>query len=481
MENNLHKHHNNLMEGRVDWIMVILYGVLVLGGWLNIYAAVYDESHASIFDLGQRYGMQLIWIAVSAFLGFSILLIDAKYYHVLAYPLYWITIVILIGVLFFGKEVNGAKAWIVIGPVALQPTEFVKFTSAITIARYMSSYTFDIHNVKHLARAGLILLLPVVIVLLQNDTGSALVYGSFLFMFYREGLNGWIYVALIMVILLFVFSFLLEPVTLLVVLLLVCVVGEGISNGYWRSKVIYVAGVTLTTLLIYMLMPFIPAVEVSLHSALMAAVGLSLPIAFMYAYRRKLRNIYTFVLLFFGSLAFTYTIDYAFDNVLQTHQQKRVLDLLGLESDLKGWGYNVNQSKIAIGSGGFFGKGFLEGTQTKFNFVPEQSTDFIFCTVGEEFGFLGSGALVILFGLLIIRLIRMGERQMEPFGRIYCYCVASIFFFHVLINIGMTIGLMPVIGIPLPFFSYGGSSMIAFTILLFVAIRLDLSKNELTQ
>ena len=187
-----------------------------------------------------------------------------------------------------------------------------------------------------------------------------------------------------------------------------------------------------------------------------------------------------FVLFFFGSLAFTYSIDYAFDNILQTHQQKRILDLLGLESDLKGWGYNVNQSKIAIGSGGFSGKGFLEGTQTKFNFVPEQSTDFICCTVGEEWGFLGSALVIVLFGILSLRLVRMGERQMEPCGRIYCYCDASIFFFHVLVNIGMTIGLMPVIGIPLPFFSYGGSSMIAFTVLLFVAIRLDSAKNELT-
>ena len=210
----------------------------------------------------------------------------------------------------------------------------------------------------------------------------------------------------------------------------------------------------------------------------MIAAVLSVGAVVAYAYRYKIHNILTFTLLFFGSLGFTYTIDYAFQH-LQIHQQKRILDLLGLESDLKGWGYNVNQSKIAIGSGGFSGKGFLEGTQTKFNFVPEQSTDFIFCTVGEEWGFLGSAVIVVLFTVLILRIIRMGERQMEPFGRIYCYCVASIFLFHVAVNIGMTIGIMPVIGIPLPFFSYGGSSLIAFTILLFVAIKLDASKHEL--
>ncbi len=469
---------NGLTLGRVDWTSVLVYVLLVLMGWLNIYAAVYDESHASIFDLTQRYGMQLVWIGVSAFLAISILLIDDKYYHMLAYPLYWLMLLVLLAVLFFGKEVNGAKAWIVIGPVALQPTELAKFTTSLALARYMSSYSFDIHNLKDLVRVFLILLLPVSIIMMQNDTGSALVYGSFLFMLYREGFNRWVYVALIMVISLFVFSFLLEPAVLLACMVIVCTVAEGATNGDWRGKVIYLAGVALGTLLIYIgaWLAFGPVL--SLYASLLITVILSLPVVLLYAYRSKLRNIFLFVFLFFGSLAFTHTIDYVFDNLLQTHQQKRILDLLGLESDLKGWGYNVNQSKIAIGSGGFSGKGFLEGTQTKYNFVPEQSTDFIFCTVGEEWGFLGSALVVVLFAVLTFRLIKMGERQMEPFGRIYCYCAASIFLFHVLVNIGMTIGIMPVIGIPLPFFSYGGSSLIAFTLLLFVAIRLDMSKQE---
>ena len=242
---------------------------------------------------------------------------------------------------------------------------------------------------------------------------------------------------------------------------------------------IYLAALTLFVSLLYLIV-FLLGGHLSLYAAILIGVVLSLGLVAVYAYRYKIRNILLFVLLFFGSLAFTSTIEYGFNNILQIHQQKRILDLLGLESDLAHWGYNVNQSKIAIGSGGFAGKGFLEGTQTKFNFVPEQSTDFIFCTVGEEWGFLGSAFVILLFCMLIMRLIRMGERQMEPFGRIYCYCVASIFFFHVLVNIGMTIGLMPVIGIPLPFFSYGGSSMIAFTLLLFVAIRLDSAKSELT-
>ena len=467
---------NSLTVGGLDWITILVYTVLVLMGWVNIYAAVYDEAHSSIFDISQRYGMQLIWIGVSAFIAISILLIDDKYYHILAYPLYWFSILVLIGVLLFGKEVNGAKSWL----FGIQPSEFVKFTTALALARYMSSYSFDIRNLKHLLHVAILLGLPVLIVMLQNDTGSALVFGSFLFMLYREGFNGWVYIALIMIISLFIFSFLLEPTALLIVLILVCVVGEGMTNGNWRSKAIYLAGQALGSTLIYTVCQLLLSIDISWYLSILIATTLSIGVVILYAYRYKINNILTFILLFFGSLGFTYTVDYVFNNVLQIHQQKRILDLLGLESDLSHWGYNVNQSKIAIGSGGFSGKGFLEGTQTKFNFVPEQSTDFIFCTVGEEWGFIGSAIVIILFVILILRLIRMGERQQEPFGRIYCYCVASVFLFHITINIGMTIGIMPVIGIPLPFFSYGGSSLIAFTILLFVAIKLDASKhNEL--
>lgn len=465
---------NSLTVGGLDWITILVYTVLVLMGWVNIYAAVYDEAHSSIFDISQRYGMQLIWIGVSAFIAISILLIDDKYYHILAYPLYWFSILVLIGVLLFGKEVNGAKSWL----FGIQPSEFVKFTTALALARYMSSYSFDIRNLKHLLHVAILLGLPVLIVMLQNDTGSALVFGSFLFMLYREGFNGWVYIALIMIISLFIFSFLLEPTALLIVLILVCVVGEGMTNGNWRSKAIYLAELALGSTLIYTVCQLLLSIDISWYLSILIATTLSIGVVILYAYRYKINNILTFILLFFGSLGFTYTVDYVFNNVLQIHQQKRILDLLGLESDLSHWGYNVNQSKIAIGSGGFSGKGFLEGTQTKFNFVPEQSTDFIFCTVGEEWGFIGSAIVIILFVILILRLIRMGERQQEPFGRIYCYCVASVFLFHITINIGMTIGIMPVIGIPLPFFSYGGSSLIAFTILLFVAIKLDASKHN---
>mgnify|MGYP000483502083 FL=1 len=320
---------NRLAVGGVDWVAVLAYVLLVLMGWLNIYAAVYDDAHASIFDVGQRYGMQLVWIGASAFIAVSILLIDDKYYHVLAYPLYWIMILVLVGVLLFGKEVNGAKAWIMLGPVAIQPTEFAKFTTALALARYMSSYTFDIRKPGDLLRAGMIVGLPVLIVILQNDTGSALVYGSFLFMFYREGFNGWVYVALIMIISLFVFSFLLEPVTLLIVLILVCAIGEGVSNGNWKSKVTYLAGLALGSILLYLLFNAVLRIGMSWHTAILIAAVLSVGAVVAYAYRYKIHNILTFILLFFGSLGFTYTIDYAFQH-LQIHQQKRILDLLGL-------------------------------------------------------------------------------------------------------------------------------------------------------
>mgnify|MGYP005775220111 FL=1 len=468
---------NKLTFAGVDWPAIFIYLALVLIGWLNIYAAVYDEAHANIFDISQRYGMQLVWMGISFFLAVSVLLIDAKYYHILAYPLYWITIVILLGVFVFGKEVNGARSWYEFGPVRIQPTEFVKFPASLAVARAMSSYNFNIHRFSSVATVFFILAIPVGIIMLQNDTGSALVYGAFFFMLFREGFNGWLYVALFMLVTLFVFSFWLEPVPLLLLMLLVCIAGEGALNGRWKQKIVYFAGVLLGALGLYFLFRVLGG-EISFYAGLVISSLLSLVVVLIYAFRHRLRNVYLFVLLFVGSLCFTNTIDYVFDNVLQIHQQKRILDLLGLESDLKNWGYNVNQSKIAIGSGGFSGKGFLEGTQTKYDFVPEQSTDFIFCTVGEEWGFLGSAAVVILFGALILKLIAMGERQQETFGRIYCYSVASILFFHFIVNIGMTVGLMPVIGIPLPFFSYGGSSLIAFTVLLFVAVKLDSSKKE---
>ena len=449
MENDLNP---RLSVGRVDWWSILIYAALVLAGWLNIYAAVYDDRHASIFDLSQRYGMQLVWVGVSAFMAVSILLIDAKYYHILAYPLYWGTILILVGVLFFGKEVNGAKSWIMIGPVALQPTEFVKFTTSLALARYMSSYTFDIHRPHDLLRVGAIIGLPVLIVMLQNDTGSALVYGSFLFMFYREGFNRWVYVVLIMVVSLFVFSFLLDPAALLIVLLLVCVISEGLTNGYWRSKLIYVAALTLFVALLYMLLPMLGG-SISLHTAILVGVVLSLGLVAAYAYRYKVRNVLMFVLFFFR-IARVYLFDrLRFRQYPANPSAEAYSRLVGVGVRPEGVGLQREPVENRDRFGRLLRQGLSRGDPNEIQLRAGAKHRFhFFCTVGEEWGFLGSALVIVLFGILILRLVRMGERQMEPFGRIYCYCVASIFFFHVLVNIGMTIGLMPVIGIPLPFF-----------------------------
>lgn len=461
---------------RIDWKTILVFVVLVFVGWLNIYAAVYNEALSGGFDLSSRYGMQLIWIGISAVVALVILLIDDIYYHLLAYPFYGLMLVVLVMTLFVGKEVNGAKSWLALGPVAVQPAEFMKLATALALARLMSEYNFSLSRPKHLVSVALLLLVPIGVILLQNDMGSALVYCSFLVVLYREGLNPWVYYALFLVVGIFVGSFLLSDVALLVLLILLFVISQLPFNHNPKESVVWVAATGLVSLALYGI-SWIAGWGLDYHHSLLIASLVMLPVAIIYAYRRKLSTIYLFAIMFVGSLLFLGAVDYVFNDVLQLHQQKRILDLLGIESDLRGWGYNVHQSKIAIGSGGFWGKGFLEGTQTKYDFIPEQSTDFIFCTVGEEWGFVGSMVVLVLFAVLIVRLMKMGERQQEPFRRVYCYGVAGIFLFHVIINIGMTIGLMPVIGIPLPMFSYGGSSLLAFTILFFIAVRLD-SQNS---
>lgn len=468
----------NSLFGAVDYKLVLIYVALVLIGWVSIYSAVYNEAHPSIFDLSQRYGMQLVWMGMSFALAIIILLLDSKFYHIYAYPLYWIMIVVLIGVMFVGKEVNGSRSWIMIGSQGIQPAEMAKFVTSLALARLMSRYNFSLGKSRDLIRAGGMLALPMLIIILQNDTGSALVYAAFLFMFYREGLYSWIYWLLTFSIALFIGSFLLNELSLLILMLAVCLLGEVLRSRRWRSRLSYVGLVGLLSMVVYFGANFIKRDGLDFYQSLLLTVGLTLPFIVVYALRNRIRSLLTFVALFVGMVCYSQTVDFVFDDVLQTHQQKRILDLLGVESDLNNWGYNVHQSKITIGSGGLFGKGFLGGTQTKYDFVPEQGTDFIFCTIGEEWGFVGSVVVVALFAMLILRLMKMGERQREPFRRIYCYCVASIFLAHVVINIGMTIGIMPVVGIPLPFFSYGGSSMLTFTLMLFVAIKLDSAKKE---
>lgn len=410
--------------GKIDWITVWLYIILVLMGWVSVYSSVYDESHSSILDISQRYGKQMIWILAGGVIAFMIMLIDAKVYNAFAYIIYGLSILILLAVLSIGTEISGSKSWFQIGGIALQPAEFAKFATCLALARYLSSYATDFNRLRAKIISTIIIFTPAILILLQNDTGSAIVYIALILVLYREGLSGYFLISGVIAVVLFIMTLLVNQYIMTIVL-------------------------TALAVLVY------------------------------YNNRFLRRRWWIIISVWLASVAFVYTVDYVFDNLLEDHQKTRINVLLGKESDPKGAGYNINQSKIAIGSGGLIGKGFLQGTQTKYNFVPEQSTDFIFCTVGEEWGFVGSSAVIILFVALLYRLVKMAERQRSDFSRIYGYGVISILFFHFLVNIGMTIGLVPVIGIPLPFFSYGGSSLWAFTILLFIFIKLDANRLAL--
>lgn len=408
----------------IDWITVLLFLLLVFIGWINIYSAVYNEEHSNIFDFSQRYGKQLIWIFAAMGIAFIIMLIDATFFTTFSYLIYSLSILSLVAVLLIGTEIAGSKSWFQFGTIAIQPAEFAKFATCLAIAKYLSTFNVSLSRFRSKFIASIIILLPASLVLLQNDTGSALVYAAFLLVLFREGLTG--NILLIGLLLAFLFVITLLSTKLLIITLLV-----------------------LTALLM------------------------------LYFMKRSKKNIIVLVSMLVIASAFVFSVDYAFENALEPHHKNRINVLLGKELDLRGAGYNVHQSKIAIGSGGIVGKGFLNGTQTKYDFVPEQDTDFIFCTIGEEWGYLGSLVVIALFITLLLRIIMLAERQRSNFSRIYGYGVASIIFFHFMVNIGMTIGLLPVIGIPLPFISYGGSSLWAFTILLFIFIRQDASRLEL--
>ena len=464
--------------GHLDLWTILLYAVIVVLGAVSIFSASYNENSVNMFASSHFYMKQAVWIGIASCAALVVLLLDKRFFHMLAYPAYFAGLAVLVAALFFGREVNGAKAWFEFGSVRIQPVEFVKIATALALARAMSSYSFSINRPGDLLKVGMIICMPLMIIILQNDTGSGIVLGSFLFVLYREGLNKWLCIPILLVAGLFISSFLLSPAVLLVALIVICTLSEAMMSGEWRSRIVYLAALALSSLLIWLVMHFAAPGAVTFYGALLAVTFLSFFFIAAYAYRANLRSIFLPVALFVGALIFLSTTGYIFDNILKPHQQNRILSFLGIRSDPLGIDYNVNQSKIAIGSGGWTGKGFLQGTQIKYGFVPERHTDFIFCTVGEEWGFLGATAVLVLMCLLIMRLMRMGERQQEPFGRVYCYCVASILLFHVLVNVGMTIGLMPVMGIPLPYMSYGGSSLVAFTMLLFIAVRLDASTRQ---
>ena len=471
----------------IDWITIVIYLALLVFGWVSVCGASYTYGDTDIFNLSSRSGMQIIWIGTSIFIGLVLLLLDDRFYDTFSYVIYAVLLLLLFATIFNPHEIKGSRSWLVLGPLRLQPAEFAKFATALAVAKLMSTYGYDIHKWKHFLAACAIVFIPMLFIVAQKETGSALVYLSFFLMFYREGMSGSILFTAVAMVFYFVAGIKFEDVLLweghtsagkFVVLLAVQIftsvmIYSSTGNLQQMKTALYycLGGTVLALLFSTFVIPFdVVWVQLVLCGLLIGYV------LFLWLSSRMLT--YGYILAFaIGSIAFFYSADYVLDNVLQEHQRKRIEVLLGRKEDLAGAGYNVHQSEIAIGSGGLLGKGFLNGTQTKLKYVPEQDTDFIFCTVGEEEGFLGSATVLLLFLALILRLIKLAERQPFRFGRVYGYCVLSIFLFHMFINVGMVLGLTPVIGIPLPFFSYGGSSLWGFTFLLFIFLRIDAGRN----
>ena len=470
----------------VDWVTVVLYALLVFAGWISIYAASYDFDHASIFDYAERSGKQLLWIGLAFVMAFMILMVEARVYETYAYLIYVILVVLLAATIFLAPDIKGSHSWLKLGPVSLQPAEFAKFATSLALARLFSTYNFVLTKPANFIRAVIIIVLPILLIMMQKETGSALVYTALVFVLYREGMSGMVLFGGFCAVLYFVVglkysdvmwgaSSLGETIVLIFILLVMAgMVLVSCRNLYvfrnlFIGYAIIAIGCYVTTLF------GVPVHGVYVGLAVVLLTSLYLLLLYLQSRISKWLVIISFAL---ASVIFLFSVNYVFNDILEYHQRMRIEVALGMKEDLRGAGYNVNQSKIAIGSGGVWGKGFLNGTQTKLKYVPEQDTDFIFCTIGEEEGFWGSAIVLILFAALIFRVIVLSERQRTSFGRVYAYCVASILFFHVGINVGMVIGLCPVIGIPLPFFSYGGSSLWGFTILLFVLLSIDARRSD---
>ena len=464
---------------KIDWITISIYLLLVCIGWFNIFASIYDAESgqfSDIFDLSQRYGMQLMWIGGAIIIAILCLCLQSKFYPVLAWPLYIVSVLSLIAVLVVGVEVNGSTSWLDIGGFRLQPAEFSKIACSLALARLMSEPHFRLRQPSNMLFSLAIICIPPIFIILEHETGLALVYTAFLIVLYREGMSGWILILGLCAVSLFLLTILWEAVSVFMLIALVCALVYGLVSRRWIHLLF--AALFLVPTYIYL-----PDYVHKLGWVFLAPeiwfLLLTVPLivlAFFYALRSRIYTIMLVLCCFFLAIGGAYSVDYVFDEVLREHQRARIQTLLGVTEDLQGAGYNVHQSKVAIGSGGLSGKGFLQGTQTKYNFVPEQTTDFIFCTIGEEWGFLGASILIVLYLALFYRIILIAERHKDNFVRVYGYCVASCLFFHFFINIGMTIGLVPVIGIPLPFISYGGSSLWAFTILLFILLKLDFNR-----
>jgi rod shape determining protein RodA len=446
-------------------------------GWFNIYAAVYNEDHKGIFDLSQRYGKQFIWILASLILAVFIVIIDTRFYFFFAWLIYGGLIFLLMLVLILGKDINGARSWFEFGQVSFQPSEFAKFGTALVLADFLNKRRHELTKLKVIIPAAAIILLPAILTSLQPDLGSTVVFFSFFIVLYREGMSPFIFVSGLLMLILFFFTLLINDIYLEISIIVIAFLLTWLVTRKWK---VFVTGLGIFLFISGALYTLDHFVINSLGNKLVILLSLILSgIAFGYfIYQKKAISVLIIYLFLLGSILYIDSVDYGYSHLLKPHQRERVEIMLGFKSDPHGTGYNVNQSMISIGSGGMTGKGYLQGTQTKFKFVPAQSTDFIFCTIGEEWGFLGSLTVVGLYLFLLLRLIVLAERQRSVFSRIYGYGVFSILFTHFFINIGMAIGLVPVIGIPLPFLSYGGSSLWGFTILLFIFLRLDASRTE---
>ncbi|MBO8465758.1 MAG: rod shape-determining protein RodA [Bacteroidetes bacterium] len=466
---------------KADIWLIVCYLVLVIIGWTNIYASIHSDLGGSMFDFGSRAGKQFIWIMVSFSVGAAILIINSKIYEVLSFWAYVATAILLFVTIFIGADIKGSHSWLQLGPVSFQPAELSKITTSLLLASVMSQFGFRLNSSKGILRTALIILIPMLLIIAEKETGSALVYVGFIFMLYREGLPGWILVLGGLFITLFITTLTTSPFVSLLILLGFLAMTYGAFTGRTlRVSLIAAASIALLSFL-----PGLMRLDVfsgmDLPRPEFILLGLSLAgtaVTGYFAFRKRNSLLAILAGAFIAGAMLVFSVDFIFDNVLQDHQRKRIEVLLGMEEDPTGVGYNVTQSMIAIGSGGLTGKGFLKGTQTAYGFVPEQSTDFIFCTVGEEWGFMGSAVVIALYVLLICRIIMRAEKSAEAFTRIYGYCIACCLFMHFFINIGMTIGLMPVIGIPLPFLSYGGSSLLCFTIMLFIFIALDMRQKR---
>lgn len=466
---------------KIDWVMVVCYLLLILFGWINIYASSYEVESANIFSLSQRSGMQMLWMGISLVaIALILFVINPRIYFSLTWWFYLFVVLLLIAVLVVGKEVNGSKSWIALGGFRFQPSEFSKITTSLALASIIGRYNFKITHLPDLAKVLVTLLIPAGLIILEPDAGTMMVYCGFVFMLYREGLTGWIISFAFLIVLLFVITLKFTPGSAILVLLAIYGIMKGILSKQTFSHIL-TYGAIITAL------AFIPKILQWEFLAKLNAIGphyfillFTAPVIVGSMLRNRKSNrkikLKYLVLTFICSVIFIFSVQIIFNKVLKEHHRDRIENLLGITQDLKGAGYNVHQSKIAIGSGGLTGKGYLQGTQTKFKFVPEQSTDFIFCTIGEEWGFVGSIVLLTLFLTLILRIISNAEKHTDRSIRVYGYCVACCLFMHVFINIAMTIGLFPVVGIPLPFISYGGTSFLSFTTLLFIFIRLDLER-----